>query len=44
MDKEMMKIVEDSTKTLADQSARIKRIEESMDAILGLLKEQHTLI
>jgi hypothetical protein len=44
MDKEMLKIVEDSTKTLADQSARIKRIEESMDAILGLLKEQHTSI
>jgi len=41
MDKEFMKVVEDSTQTLADQSARIKKIEETMDKILGLLKEQH---
>lgn len=42
MDKEFMKVVEDSTQTLADQSARIKRIEDTMDTILGLLKEQST--
>ena len=40
MDKEYMKVIEDSQGAIADLSSRTAKIEETMDEILGLLKEQ----
>jgi hypothetical protein len=42
MDKEYLKVINDSHSQLTDLSTRTAKIEDTMDKILGLLKEQHT--
>lgn len=44
MDKEYRKVIEDSQGAIKDLATRTARIEETMDEILGLLKEQRTSI
>jgi hypothetical protein len=42
MDKEYLKVIQDSQGAIVDLSNRTAKIEETMDEILGLLKEQLT--